>query len=275
VSLWTGWKSKPPQGTPLDATNDLNRGLVYCFPFNEGSGPPINLVRAYKATIAGTATWSGGTYGPALSVTGSNYFSIPQPGNDWVMAQAATLRIIHNPNYSASFSSVVDAGTSGGSRDLSIFLDTNGNIDYQGYADTNYSTTFSTGMAKGSWWDFVTTINGTSGAVIYYVNGAQIGTLSGSGFSAVSAPAYFGNNISTGGVSYVGAYALVQYWNRILSAQEIAALHTDPWQIFAPPVPFWWGDATAASIASFYWGGSALRPTERRLTRTQISQLYG
>jgi hypothetical protein len=77
MSLWTGWKIKPPPGTPIDPTNGLCQNLVAFWAFSESSGGAINSsgpIALPGVFYTGTAspTWVGGIFGPAVSFTSAN-----------------------------------------------------------------------------------------------------------------------------------------------------------------------------------------------------------
>jgi hypothetical protein len=241
MALWTGWKSKPPQGTPLDPTNTSNVGLQLCLTFNEGSGPPIDVQYSSLATeVTGLPTWTNSIYGPALTVSGSNYIASPFRGNGWNNSPWS-IRIIHNPNWISSFTTLVDGGVSSSQRDMSFFFDTSGNLDFYGVGGQGAGATASiaTAMSSGSWWDLVIAGDGLSSGIInFYVNGVNKGSLTSVNQTGTAfQPLNFGFNSSSGGTSYTGQYALIQYWTRTLAAPEIASLHTNPWHIFQTP-PF-------------------------------------
>src|SRR5690242_15242142 len=65
MSLKNGfrWASKPPLGYYVDTSHPLARGLIGAWLFNEGGGPPRNLLTGVACTTAGNPTWSAGRWG--------------------------------------------------------------------------------------------------------------------------------------------------------------------------------------------------------------------
>ena len=84
MSLWTGWESKPPQGTPLDPTHPL--APPFAWVMNEGSGLTVYNIASGGATnngvLTASPTWANGINGPAINtaVGNSSYIDCGTPG---------------------------------------------------------------------------------------------------------------------------------------------------------------------------------------------------
>lgn len=70
---------KPPPGAQLNRGHPLAQGMVLCFPFNEAGGRPIDLVAGRSLTTK--PTWVNSRWGPALDVdsAGSGFYAISNP----------------------------------------------------------------------------------------------------------------------------------------------------------------------------------------------------
>ena len=198
MPLWTGWKYKPPQGTPLDRTHGLCQGLVAFYPMNEGAGPTLNNANDLAAGLGLTATgfsttnpWSHGIGGPGLNCNSAGYGAVATIPASWQMAwpisvavaftvlgtQADNSNLIgliyddanSNPyevielSISPSLNSIECSWNSGGS-----------------YAGETDLLTTSTGTT------YVCTFTITSGTQVVYANGASIY----SGTTSLSNPTY-------------------------------------------------------------------------------------
>lgn len=222
---------KPPLGTPISRTHPLAQGMSDCLLFAEGAGTRYaNSAAAFGATAAGAPAWKPG----GLSVSGGASANIPQHAN--YAAGDFSVRVIHTPaSYSGGYTALFDKGVSNSSRELSVFLDTGGNVSYLDVGGTGMSPILPTSMATGKVWDFVLTRKGT--ACTAYVNRAAAGTFVNAGVLACPTLLCLGGNPSTGGSNYAGVYSLVQIWqSRALSAAEVASLYVAPYQMFGQGV---------------------------------------
>ena len=79
MALYGRWQTKPPPGTQIDWTHPLTRGLVGCWPMNEGCGTIVhNMAPSRKVNhgaIVNGATWVPSRGGGGIStVTGSSHY---------------------------------------------------------------------------------------------------------------------------------------------------------------------------------------------------------
>lgn len=254
MAIWTEWASKPPQGTLLDPTNNLNTNLTCCITLNEGSGTPIDVAMpAYKPTFSGSPTWGAGPFGSYLSVSTSNFLVIPNRGVDWALNIPFTFRMLFYPTvYGGSgFAALFDTTN----RDLTCFVGATGTVSDTGEGGANGTVNPVLGVTVGSWWDLMwTSINtsSTAATTTVYINGKpNASTIPYTSMATHLDNLTIGGNPSTGGAGATMFVALIQYWQRILTPGEILSLYKNPWQNFVPPFPFWWGHATAAASGYF------------------------
>lgn len=221
---------KPVGRVNLDWRNPLTNGLFDCLAFTEGGGAPRNLAVPAPVTLSGGPTWKPTARGIAGAVTGGSSFNIADHGN--MVAGAFTIRLLFQPvAYSGNFATLLDKGNGGG-RELSIFLDTSGNIDFLVIGGVGPGL-FTTGFATGKIWDFVLSVNPLVGCTAY-VNGIFLSATGTAGTTATNTPLALGGNPSGGGVTGTFNYHLFQSWKRELSASDVKQLYLDPWGMFSP-----------------------------------------
>jgi Concanavalin A-like lectin/glucanases superfamily len=266
--------SKPPAGTQPDWGNPLLP--VYCMPLNEQAGAPNDVItQRLPTTLAGSPTWvqttdPGGAMYFNASAAGA-YATLPA----WLkLAYPFTMAVRAAVNASAAaganlFAIDINGGTVpmglriGGSNDLRVSY---GN----GASSAVWSTTYALPTTPVT---LVVVLTSTGQTL--YVAGVQNSTNS----ATPSNPTY-------GGTSYIGIGAnpstttnptakisWAMMWNRALSAGEAASISSNPWQIFADPLPasYW---ASARLGGSTYWRGNVLRPLDRPLSAAVVGGYY-
>jgi hypothetical protein len=272
-------RTKPPSGVGLDWLHPLANKLTDYLPLNEMAGRRLNNLASasYVPTITGTPTWQATPDGPGVYCTGGASFDLPPRA---IAAGDFTLRIIHRPTtIPANFTCLCDKVTTGGTtRELSVFLATNGDLDYAGLGGGGGTINIPTGMTPGRTWDFVLTRKPDStgaGVANAYVNGAPKGSWTlGSGATGSNAtnPLAFGRNPSGGGQNYNGVYLLVQLWvGRCLTAAEVAQLSADWYGLQLAPVYRRYALGSAAIIT----GTGALAVSRPALAATGAVRFVG
>ncbi len=105
------------------------------------------------------------------------------------------------------------------------------------YLDTsNYVVETTSGFfVAGERHLYAMTASGPDGVTFYKDKTASVGTIGGSFVNAPAIPAQslsVGGGSLGGGTAWEGTIELVAYWNRVLSAFEIARIVDNPWQLF-------------------------------------------
>jgi len=233
---------KPMLGTPLNRDHPLARGLRGCWLFNEGAGPLAwdatgnrndgTLVSISDPPIAASG-WNAGLHGGALAFDGTD---------DRITANS--LGIYSNYSICAQFriaSSVVTAqgllawGNEAASERRSLFLWDGGSGPLKLTSSTYASNVQgATGLVNGTDYFGVITVD-AAGAANVYLNGM----LDGSGTNTLVTPssdAFHIGNIGAGSF-FNGQMSLAYIFDRVLSANEVAALYMSPYAMFEPPGP--------------------------------------
>jgi hypothetical protein len=246
MSLWTGWASKPPQGTPLDRTHGLVQGLVTFGALNEGSGNNVyDSVNGFKLVNAG-GTWAGSYKGGGLNfnTTTSIAMMTSQPiqklqypitiacGWNQTVAAANGCMIccsinntLSSPYSSAAFqvaSGVLTVGFQAGAAVWTLI---------NGVAVPLGENTASASIGNGSVTIFQNgKLQSTTAETLSAITYTTTSEIAIGLFPAIA-------NLLGGTVEWFGL------WNRVLSTSEHLSIANNPWQIFALPFPFWFGGA--------------------------------
>ncbi len=222
-----------PASPALQGGNSLSTGLVVGLMLGEGSGSTSTDLSGNSATgtLTSGATWTTDAAGNAVACTGGQYLSVPWPavasGDDY-----AFLCTLLPTSWPGGFTlSWDDTG-----RQWSLFFDTSGGLSFNGTMTAFISVPGN--LTAGTLWRSV--ITRVSAVCYWYVNGSLLQTIS-SGLattaSATSTTLHFGDTTGAGS-SFNGLYDEVCFWNaRGLSAGDVAALETDPYQMFRPGAP--------------------------------------
>ena len=234
---------KPLGPVTLDPTNPINNGLVDYLIFNEGAGVnPANLSAptAVQAPVNGTPTWRHGKTGPGGYGTGGVGFAIASHAPTLWHQGSFTARILFKPVtwVVGDFNNILEHATGfGGSRGLSVYCNTSGNLDFLAVNGGAAAASVTLGMTAGGEYDFVITY-ALGGDATFYVNGISKGTVTPAAPSAVGAcSTILGSDWSSAGNHPDVVYFAHQVWNRVLTTQEIAYLAANPYGGVLPSEP--------------------------------------
>jgi hypothetical protein len=219
---------KPPFPR-LNHGHPLAQGLYDGLPFAEGSGPPYALGRnPRQTTLAGAPAWTGTPAGWGLGCASGAAARLALPYG--ISVGSFTLRLVFFPrSWPANFTALVDSSP----RDLSLFVDSSGVIDFAG---AGFTAAVNSGhaMTAGSLWDLVYSRDVVAGTGSTYLNGALVGgpgVHTGDNGSATQVD--FGDNPSGGGALPDCVYVLWEAWRgRALTAAEVAKLNADTFGLY-------------------------------------------
>lgn len=194
-----------------------------------------NLVSGFGCDLAAGPTTRTGVpvrgrtdIGEAFYVTGGASIDttphVPYAHNG-TAATAYSVHIVFRPvTWPGSFTPIIDG--SSGSRDVSVFAGTGGNLSFISIGGGSPGTA-TTAMAVGGTWGF--TITGTAaGVVTYYVNGARVGGSTTTNGTCPAQSFTIGRNGSGGGNNADMHVSMFGAWRRELAPAEVARLHADP-----------------------------------------------
>jgi len=233
------WSSRSMEALDIDRSNPIVKGMRGCVI----GGIPVDLVtKVNRVTLNGATVFaSDGQWGLGWAVSGGADIRWYTPLN--LAAGEFTLRIVHRPAWwPGAYTAVFDKGSSSQERELSLFVGSGGDASYAGvglYGSGGVGApwTAALGMTAGKTWDLC--VRRVGAVVSGVVNGVlNATTVSLNTTSTAGAYLSLGANPTNGGQNYDGAYFLMQYWDRALSAREMFELYhpSTRWNFLAPAV---------------------------------------
>ena len=231
--------SKPPIGTPLDASSELQRGLFYFAPMWEGGGQTFaDVVNSQGGQVIGAATWGPGSSSTVLNCTAVGAYGVfgyiaPALNHGWPITMAVAIRTpaVLPSVVTAIFDITYDGMGTSPYDVIAIQWSSVGTI---GFA---YNSAGSFGGVVGTFTpspntDYVLSLTITPTVQTLYVNGVAVQTTA----AAVSNPTWTSTSFAKiGGAGGTTAGCKVYWaglWNRALSPTEHAAAAQNIWQIF-------------------------------------------
>lgn len=229
-------RPKPPFQR-LNRSHPLAQGLVFNEGFFEGSGLTLtDLVSNRIGTIQASSgtTWGNGLFGKQLNFTAAvNPIRVPTTPALNVTTTFSMVAVI-NPAAFATVQTILakswgddDSGTFSGAPNFNI--QTNGKLRFTVRKIADIDDTGSQALVANTYNVIAYTHSGTN--YNFYINGLLNSTIVNA--SAVTSNALdliIGDNNRT--QRFNGAIIFLGLWNRLLSAQEIAQITADPFQIY-------------------------------------------
>jgi Concanavalin A-like lectin/glucanases superfamily len=244
---------KPGRGRAVvDATNPLARGLVGFWPLTEVTGLPWNAAGGGPAT-SNTLTWAASSRGVVLqnAGAGANYVRINVPNGSPLSVTGTAISFGAWVLPTAAANQCVLAKTGGlSSRQYSIaLLNTSSVFVSLGNGVPVFNATLTCPWTAGAWNHIFVTYDGAT--VRTYTNGVPGST--GAATAAIveyaGSPLSFGYDAGSSANPLNGLVDCPAVWRRALSAAEVKAFASNPYQLFRPSVDVAWLGARAASLS--------------------------
>ena len=244
---------KPVLGSQLNLGHHLSKGLVGLWLLNEGSGTKVFDLseNGNTGTIQGDTRWSSGKYGIAWEGDGTgDYIDCGLSlGNIIGAADTFSLAIWFKSDNTNSNDGLFNIGPFASARgEFNVNIQAN-NI-YTQINDNNFSQNFA--FTDTGWnclivsWDSVT-VKVFLNNVIKIDQAYSLAT-SMAGLKTIIG-AYHSNN-----TPFDGKISHCYFYNRSLSASEIALLYREPFVMFERnPIELWVGSVGAAAAAGNPW----------------------
>lgn len=229
------FNQKPPVGSVINRSHPLSQGLVHCMLMNESGG--MNALDYAKGSVyglQGDATLNNdGLYCPgvngAISIT-----SIKATDNMFSYTLVARVK----PKTPATNDRIFDKNR------WYLLIGNSNAITSLRTAGSTHATSTSVGgiIPNGVSTNVAAVFDGNTNLISLYKNGKEVSYAT----QTVGVPAYIGDqgtNIHIGRSNIGGAYwdGEIHYayvYNRALSAQEIASLHENPYQMIQDNTKF-------------------------------------
>jgi hypothetical protein len=247
--------SQPGGGTAIDLANPVTRGLVAVYAGTRG----LNGFVGGALTPTSSPAIIGGPRGLGFSGGSGGYYTLP-----------ASLSTAISATKEGTFLAVMQGGTAA-DQGFGSFSGNTGSDDHYPFGGAIYLSVLSLRRWVGGATPQVdVTVPHT--LIVQSRNGSQRATqnnllLGASTFpddaTLDSSQAYLIKSRDLS-FAYSGSQPLVAFWNRYLSDAEVAVLHANPWQIFAPLPRRMWMASPSGAAAVFNpisgRGGSAAQP---------------
>ena len=235
------WPQKPPLGVPVNWGDPLAQGLVGCWLMNEGGGNTVYDLsgNGHAGTKNPTTPWIAGDSGPALRFDAAELANTLYLANDTALvsdAWSVVMRI--KPDDIAT--NTILFGWDGLQPSLYLQLGSGKTpLFYMGSSNYTYiHTSAFTAMHDGNWHTVVCTMPGNANADIlsakFYVDTVlyPLGAWDSGGAATAKVGLRLCGPRQNIAREYDGDVSWAMYYNRALSASEIAQLYMTPFRIF-------------------------------------------
>ena len=246
--------TKPPIGTPLNKAHRLSQGLVGYWSFGEGAGGKTqdlsgNGNHGILTNIVQGATsgWAGGKFGRALNFDGvDDYVQTELAPSGYT---AITMAAWVNLSAVGFYSMVLSSGTNADGVPEMRFFSDSGRMEIANRVN-NVSVRDTVNVSGTGWHHFVGVANGTT--LTLYKDGALVGSSTIAHNMNSSSPFRFARRSNDEGGTYFPNASLdeVRIYNRVLSADEVRQLYTDPFCMFEQESQYRWYVPSGAQVAN-------------------------
>lgn len=254
----TPWSSKPPQGSQIDWSNPITRGLVGCWLMNEGSGNIVKNIALNSNGINVGAFWTSSQKGVGLSFITDDYIEVSASnslnitGNISIISIAKMNTLLSTDDNECFFGHYQNGGAYPGysfSTTSQIALSNVRRLQFwNGVAWT--TSTVDNNIILGLFRQYAVTLKGSS--LLFFVNGTPVGSPIGS----IAAPNSY-SGIGRIGKQTDDSHPLdgvilsLYVYSRALSPSEIQQLYVEPYCFIKPTTD--WNMIKAAVAAAGGW----------------------
>lgn len=225
------WPYKPTDPR-LDTSHPLASKLAAWWPMHEGGGNATgDVVRRVAGTFTGpgTTTWAAGLNGPAVSIDGGSYVSLPSAEySGWGTGPFSVVVDARCESSARTYQILLSMGGSNTPTGVVAYQLATGQIHYYALAFRISSATGA--VTAGRWHQIALTGNGGasgSRSIKLYVDGAQVGSTYVNDYNFAQQELWIGSNQSSGGEYVTGLIGQARAYHRELQA-ELFALQADP-----------------------------------------------
>jgi len=235
-----------PRIPVINWSHPLAKGLVFDMPATEGGGSPIDIVTKLRGSNNSGVSWIKSPFGNALSYdgsTGKTTFTTIGSQNSLSQLSLQIISYPINKTSGGTFPRLFHKGPDArGYWDFSLDNGIAGFI-WQGECTGNSAgQSGNVSLTLSSWYNTICISDGlTTGTgwrhwnngIEPIYNAAAVGTAPRLADSSALA---IGGRTTDTTRAFTGYIALIRFWNRILSPQEIKQLSVNPWIIYRKPM---------------------------------------
>jgi Concanavalin A-like lectin/glucanases superfamily len=225
--------TKPLRVSRINWGNPLAEGLVFCAPFNEIAGAPIDLVSGAASVISGSPVWgaTGLVYPLDAMHTWANVSDSHFLGSFTVISRFSISNII-------GYKDIFNKCLTGGATNNLIDLYANGTSVALVRANTLPRTFTCTGVLAVDTPRTIAVVVSSDqieSTPVMYRDGRLLAGSGSGGTGTVTGSSQAVNigNRSNLSLDMVGTIEYTMLWNRALTAAEVAAVSVNPWQLLA------------------------------------------
>jgi len=246
---WT-YHNKPPMGWPLDLSEPINDGIAGYWLLNEGSGNKVFDLSGngyHSTSFTSSPLWKPGKYGSSLWFDDTddhiNFADILGAQTDRTIEA-----LIYLDNVTSDHCIISKADSAGNTGSWTFFFDDVGSqssntdrVAFISFLSSNAAEWpwIETSQLVANRWYHIAVVQRQGVSLDIYVNGVSDKSWS-QNETGTSALVAAGENVMIGevgfgGDDFGGNIEFVRFWNRALSASEIALLYRFPFYGFLNP----------------------------------------
>lgn len=282
---------QPTQRTGINYANPLSRKLSFLSPLHPFSGL-VDYVRHQRGSRAGGGFVYTQRHGIFPNFGTSNHLDFPRTPPDIGPTTPFSIAWVQDPRSTSAYGTIINVnfGTAGTHNSFAV---------YQAAADANYYfvagprkisgahrwATAIGAITNGRVDVFVLLAKGGSQSLtpsdwVLYRNGVLISQDSSTNFTTATSASFRIGALETGSDPFEGGIGNMHMWSRILTPGEIASFYENPWQVYAPLPPLFFGNVTgggptytlSVTASSFIFTGKVVGlKAERKIPVTPTS----
>lgn len=235
-----------PSFPQLNRSHPLAQGLVFDMPIFEGSGNKANELAALTDGAITGASFVNTQYGPGLSFRGDTVNSDRVVIGSKPLQNGLNQMTVETIMYMTGYGTFGQLFRKGGASKKWLSHEFDSGVPFKLRIGAQFSTTsgvWDVAISLNQWNHTICTYDGSSTAnnPSMDINGVGVTvtrTVGPSGTRITDDSNLYVGNANSSTNAFQGIIALTRYWNRILSAEERAQLHADPFQIYAKKPAF-------------------------------------
>ena len=229
--------AKPTVGTPLTG-HPINNSLAFYVVFNEGSGTSVADLHGSigPATLQAGRTWSTDVYTGDIVLEQTGWSGLVWETSYATLDQVdKSFAVWCRPDILSAFQALVDCENTDG---WSFLTDDTGHLQFYPSDGDNTADTGPLGLPLNAWRFVAVTWDASSEEAKFYIEGVLNSTVAipGASEAASNGNLLFGAIRNNSLFKFDGGWSQVIAWQRVVTANELAALAVNPYLGFEESV---------------------------------------